>query len=394
MKVFLIVAALWVISAIEGAQLPEPFTEHCIVGEQNLYPPPENTTVPTFVVDLDKAPYDRWTEISQKYKGPIGDLVQSVKDFISSFVSESIVDKLINELGTLDGKLPQPYADEIMGISNVTGVPLGEIVLYNIFYEIFTVCTSIVAEDPQGKLYHARNLDFGLFLGWDDKTHDWLVTERLRNNIINVDWRKNGRTVFKSVNFAGFVGVYNGVRPKGFTVTANERFDLKNGGYIGIIKWLMGDNSASWMTLLVREVMENATSYDEAVQRLSNTKLMAPVYYIVGGNSSGQGSIIVRSRTETLDVVNLNLTDPNGWYILETNYDPKSKPLFIDDRRTPGNECMRKLGRDKVDFAGIFNVLSSTTNLNKLTAYTTLMQVDEGTLETYIQKCPDPCWAF
>lgn len=26
----------------------------------------------------------------------------------------------------------------------------GEIVLYNIFYELFTVCTSIVAEDPSG----------------------------------------------------------------------------------------------------------------------------------------------------------------------------------------------------------------------------------------------------
>ena len=27
----------------------------------------------------------------------------------------------------------------------------GEVVLFNIFYEFFTVCTSIVAEDPNGK---------------------------------------------------------------------------------------------------------------------------------------------------------------------------------------------------------------------------------------------------
>ncbi|CAF4518444.1 unnamed protein product, partial [Rotaria magnacalcarata] len=43
--------------------------------------------------------------------------------------------------------LPAPYGDEMKGISQATGVPLGEIVLYNIFYEIFTLCTSIVAED-------------------------------------------------------------------------------------------------------------------------------------------------------------------------------------------------------------------------------------------------------
>jgi acid ceramidase len=389
---FIFVAILF--SAIaHGANLPAPFTEHCIVGEKSLYPPPANTTVPTYVVDLDKEPKERWAEIANLYKSQITDLVQTVKDFISAFAGDKIVDFLVNYLSRLDDKLPQPYADELRGIANQTDVPLGEIVLYNIFYEIFTVCTSIVAEDEKNQLYHARNLDFGLFLGWNEKTHDWAVTELLRKTILNVEWKKGGKTLFKSVNFAGFVGVYNGIRPQRFTVTANERFDI-DGGYVGILKWLMGDTSMSWMTLLVREVMETAESYDQAIEKLTNTKLMAPVYYIVGGNSSGQGAIIVRSRDKTLEVTHLNSSQSNGWYILETNYDPSKKPLFIDDRRTPGNACMQKLTRKNVGFEGLFNVLSSTTNLNKLTTYTTLMQVDKGTLETYIQKCPDPCWAF
>jgi acid ceramidase len=392
MKGFLLLAVA--ISAAQGGSLPAPFTEHCIVGEKNLYPPPDNTTVPMYVVDLDKDPVERWHEVSKVYSAQINDLVQGAKDFIEAFLGDKAVEFVVNYLGKLDDKFPQPYADELRGIANVTGVPLGEIVLYNIFYEVFTVCTSIVAEDEQHRLYHARNLDFGLFLGWNEKTHDWAITERLRKTIINVDWRKNGKTVFKSVNFAGFVGVYNGIRPQRFTITANERFDLTDGGYIGILKWILGDTSSSWMTLLVREVMETVDSYDEAIQRLSSTPLMAPVYYIVGGNSSGQGAIVVRSREKTVDVTHMNASQPNGWYILETNYDPKAKPLFIDDRRTPGNTCMQKLGRKNVGFEGIFNVLSSTTNLNKLTTYTTLMQVDTGKLETYIQKCADPCWAF
>lgn len=65
--------------------------------------------------------------------------------------------------------LPHPYGEEIKGIANATNIELGELVLYNIFYEIFTLCTSIVGEDSNGKMYHARNLDFGLFLGWDLK---------------------------------------------------------------------------------------------------------------------------------------------------------------------------------------------------------------------------------
>uniref|UniRef100_A0A3B4WHA9 ceramidase n=1 Tax=Seriola lalandi dorsalis TaxID=1841481 RepID=A0A3B4WHA9_SERLL len=53
--------------------------------------------------------------------------------------------------------LPNPFSDEIKGIATVSGIPLGkktqifffnfcnlgEVVLFNIFYEVFTVCTSI-----------------------------------------------------------------------------------------------------------------------------------------------------------------------------------------------------------------------------------------------------------
>lgn len=75
--------------------------------------------------------------------------------------------------------LPSPFGEEIKGIAAVSGVPLGEktqtfwnfqilvtleqkmprwrplsnlgeVVLFNIFYEVFTVCTSIVAEDDKG----------------------------------------------------------------------------------------------------------------------------------------------------------------------------------------------------------------------------------------------------
>jgi acid ceramidase len=296
-------------------------------------------------------------------------------------------------MGAWDSKLPSPYKEEIASIAEITGLPLGEVVLYNIFYEIFTVCTSIVAQDNNNKLYHARNLDFGLFLGWDVNTHDWAVTEKLRDIIININWTRNGTTVYKSVNFAGYIGIYNGVKKNGFTITANERFNI-NGGFMGIIQWLFDNSTASLMSILVRETFEQVDTYQDAITKLSITPIMAPVYYIVGGKNSNEGQIIVRSRAGVAGVVNLNVSDPNGWYILETNYDPWKKPLYLDDRRTPGNACMQRLTRDNVGFEGIFNVLSSQTNFNKLTAYTVLMKVDDGSLETYIQKCPDPCWAW
>lgn len=65
----------------------------------------------------------------------------------------------------LTDSLPQPYKEEIEGISSVSGLPVSTVTLYNVFYEAFTFCTSLVIEDQSGHLYHARNLDTGVFLG-------------------------------------------------------------------------------------------------------------------------------------------------------------------------------------------------------------------------------------
>jgi len=399
MKIILIVFSAIVALVVAP---PPPYSDHCIVGEQNLYPPNVASPVPWYTINLDDPPELRWVQVATVYKDRITTLINVLKEVIGGLLGPKPLEWVDANVGAWDKKLPEPYATEVASIANVTGINLGEIVLYNIFYEVFTVCTSIVAQDNNDKLYHARNLDFGLFLGWDVITNDWAVTEKLRDIIININWTRGGQTVYKSVNFAGYIGIYNGVKQNGFTITANERFSL-NGGYLGIIQWLMDNSTASLMSLLVRETFETVDNFADAVTKLSVTPIMAPVYYIVGGKNSGEGQIIVRARSGVDGVVYMNITDPNGWYVLETNYDPWKKPLYLDDRRTPGNECMQRLSRDNAGFDGIFNVLSSTTNLNALTAYTVLMQVDSGTLETYIQRCADvtgasltggQCWAW
>ncbi|KAJ1374525.1 Acid ceramidase [Parelaphostrongylus tenuis] len=268
--------------------------------------------------------------------------------------------------GELEKGLPQPYRDEILSISNDTGIPVGQIVVYNIFYEIFTVCTSIVAQDSDGHIVHARNLDFGLFLGWKPETHEWAMSSALRKMTINVNWMKD----------------------------ANERFQL-DGGYLGMIRWMLGlEPNGKWMSWLTRETLEQFNTYADAKAHLMTTPILSPVYYILGGKNPGEGSVITRSLTKT-DLLNeLNPSGKNGWYLLETNYDLDKPVLYLDDRRTPGNNCMQMLGQNNVSFQGLFNVLSSRTTLNKLTVYTVLMEVESGQFETIMQSCPGDCWAF
>ena len=48
------------------------------------------------------------------------------------------------------------------------------------------------------------------------------------------------------------------------------------------------------MSFLTRSVLETATGFEEAKTMLKDTKLLAPVYFILGGNTTGQ----VKGRPE------------------------------------------------------------------------------------------------
>lgn len=336
----------------------------------------------------------RWVKAIQPYAPQVQELLQLIKDFLGNSSTSreiiSIVDKYLPKM--MESFLPE-YRDELSGIATATGTELGEIVLFNIFYEVFTVCTSIVANGgPSLGNLHARNLDFGLLMGWDQANNTWRITEALRSMVINVDYTRGGKTVFKAVHFAGYVGVLTAIKPQTFTLSMNERFN-SDGGFIGIFEWVLGNHNASWMGFLTRQVMETASSYAEAKSMLANTALLAPAYYILGSNDTGQGCVITRSREKAVDVWEMAST---GYpWILETNYDHWEEPLFIDDRRTPANKCMQQVeARGAMNISGIFDMLSSKPVLNKLTTYTALMNVNLGSLESYIRNCPDPCWPW
>uniref|UniRef100_A0A673FSG4 Acid ceramidase n=1 Tax=Sinocyclocheilus rhinocerous TaxID=307959 RepID=A0A673FSG4_9TELE len=337
------------------------YTEECRSG---MYPPNGPTfkgDVSWYTVNLDLPPSKRWTDV-------ITDKKNDVNAFVPSGKLIDLVDKDLVNFILCDS---------------------GEVVLFNIFYEVFTVCTSLVAEDVNGNLIHARNLDFGLFMGWDLKNRSWIITEKLKPLVVNIDFRRNNQTVFKSTNFAGYVGMLTGIHPRSFTLTMNERFTL-DGGYIGILEWILGKRDGMWMSFLTRSVLENATSYESAKALLSDTKLLAPAYFILGGNQPGQACIITRSRTHSINPLELDVK--NGrWYVLETNYDHWKEPLFLDDRRTPAMKCMNQTTQADISIKTVYDVLSTKPVLNKLTTYTTLMEVSKGTLESYIRDCPNPC---
>ncbi|NWV61347.1 ASAH1 ceramidase, partial [Malurus elegans] len=411
-------ALLALLVLAQPAWATDPYREEC---RSKMYPPSGPTfkgNIPTYVINLDLPPRKRWDDLIRDKKTELKTVVQNIKDIANTFFpSGKIVDIVDHKIAHLTATLPYPFNEELQGIANSSGIPLGEIVIFNVFYEIFTVCTSIVAEDKTGKLYHARNLDFGLFLGWDVKNNSWTLTRELKPLVVLLDFQRNNKTVFKSTNFAGYIGMVSGVKPNLFTLTMNERFSL-DGGYVGIFEWFLGRRDGMWMGFLTRTVLENATSYQDAKDKLAKTRLLAPAYFILGGKNSGEGCVITRSRTAALDIWDLDIKK-GTWYVLETNYDRWKPPLVLDNRREPAMKCLNQTTQEEhiskyliscwfeapklqhsPDTAGsiqnlslpaIYDVLSTKPVLNKLTVCTTLMEVYNGHSETYLRECPDPC---
>lgn len=385
-----VLCLLLTLCAVSLAQDVPPYTEDCRSG---TYPPTGPTylgNAPWYTVNLDQPPSERWKKLITDKKQPLTSMMQQIKELVKFvFHSEKLIDLVDTKLPAIVGSLPPPFDEEIRGIADASGLPLGEVMLFNIFYEVFTVCTSVVAEDTSGKLFHARNLDFGLFLGWDVKNNSWMITELLRPLVVNVNFQRNNKTVFLSTSFAGYVGMLTGMKPGILTLTMNERFSI-DGGYIGVLEWILGIRHGAWMSFLTRSVLENATSYEEAKTLLAKTVLLAPAYFILGGNQSGEACVITRSRQSCLDIWELDI-QKGQWFVLETNYDHWKPPLPIDNRRALAMKCMNKTAQKNISFATIYDMLSTKPVLNKLTTYTAMMSISESKYETYLRDCPDPC---
>uniref|UniRef100_A0A2K5CFG0 Acid ceramidase n=1 Tax=Aotus nancymaae TaxID=37293 RepID=A0A2K5CFG0_AOTNA len=349
------------------AQHAPPWTEDC---RKSTYPPSGPTyrgPVPWLHHKSDLPPYKRWHElmVDKGTNGYLKVIVGSLKNMVNTFVPSGKLMQMVDEkLPGLLGNFPGPFEEEMKGIAAVTDIPLGHLV-------------------------HGRNMDFGVFLGWNIENNTWVITEELKPLTVNLDFRRNNKTVFKASSFAGYVGMLTGFKPGLFSLTLNERFSI-NGGYLGVLEWILGKKDAMWIGFITRTVLENSTSYEEAKNRLIKTKILAPAYFILGGNQSGEGCVITRDRRESLDVYELD-PQQGRWYVVQTNYDRWKNPFFLDDRRTPAKMCLNRTTQESISLESMYDILSTKPVLNKLTVFTTLIDITKGQYETYLRDCPDPC---
>ncbi|XP_034554313.1 N-acylethanolamine-hydrolyzing acid amidase-like [Notolabrus celidotus] len=310
---------------------------------------------PTVNVSLDDDPEVRWNPLIKVFD--IDFLKKAAAEVIDSTVPKWVHQAVKPVVMALEKHIPQPYAGEIRGLAAHFGGSLSDVIILNFAYEVSAFCTSIIAQDKKGHLYHGRNLDYPHPI--------------LRNLTINVVFLKNGEVAYRGTSFAGYVGLWTGQSPNKFTVSGDQRGSEHwwNWWKNVVSAFIFRRSPVSW---LVRETLEKADNFQDAVIRLSKIPIITGVYYIVGGTQAGEGAVITRDRTGPADIWPL---DPvNGeWYRVETNFDHWRPPPARDHRREAASKALNATGQEHINMKTLYQVLSLFPVCNGITIYTTVM---------------------
>lgn len=310
---------------------------------------------PTINVSLDQDPEVRWKPLMDVYDPDY--LREASADVIDSTVPKWVHHAVIPIVTALEKYVPQPYAGEIRGIASLFKGSLADAIILNFAYEVTAFCTSIVAQDTKGHVYHGRNLDY--------------PHPVLRNLTININFLKDGKVAYQGTSFAGYVGLWTGQSPYKFTVSGDQRGSEHwwNWWKNVVSAFLFRRSPVSW---LVRETLEQAEDFLDAVMRLSKTPIITGVYYIVGGVRPREGVVITRDRTGPADIWPLEPLN-GGWFRVETNFDHWRPTPTRDHRREVANKALNATGQNNINMDTLYQVLSLSPVCNGITVYTTTM---------------------
>ena len=314
--------------------------------------------LPAFVVDLDLPSIDRWSTIIPNFSQPMREFNEQIREQIP----RAFIDVAELVATRLDQHIPAPYHDEFYSIARAIDMPLADIVLINLVYELRTFCTSLLVRTANGTILHGRNLDF-------DLNPDLLRQLTFRGRFVR---SSNASFHYESIHFAGSIGLLTACRPGHFSLSINQRdLNEKHWWMNALMAFL--HLQAKPMFLFTRTIFDDPSmSFQDMKDTLQSEHLIAPVYLIItDGRASGW--LITRNRLDSINP--LQLLDS---ILVQTNYDHWLIDPPDDLRRTTAEQILRSWNTTEFTGDRLFQiVLSVVPVLNQHTIYTALMNPAE-----------------
>lgn len=180
----------------------------------------------------------------------------------------------INEVGKRTSKfMPEKYYEECDAMSKAAGITISEGRNMNLFPEMFH-CSGLAVRNKatkDGRIYHVRVLDYMTEIGLQDNAVVMVFTPG----------QKDFRWI--SVSYAGFIGTVTAMNEKGLAV-----------GEMG------GRGEGDWdglpMSFLLRKIMEEASTVEEALEIMKNTPRTCEYYYVLSDRSRNMAGIYATQK--------------------------------------------------------------------------------------------------
>jgi len=234
------------------------------------------------VVYLEGTPYEIGRQHGELLRESVRECVAQVLGYFRSYLKVPVVrGMLVNwwldrSWGHALPYIPKAYLEELKGLADGSGVSLKELWRLHAIPDRTYACSGLAVwgrATADGRLIHTRNLDWNIHAGVQRFATVFVV-------------RPNGREPFVNVGWAGFIGTLTGVNAQQISIgqVGAETVDLS---YDGLP-----------MPFLMRRVLEEARSLDEAVAIIRDAPRTVGINYVVADAKIPQAAAIETSRSQ------------------------------------------------------------------------------------------------
>jgi len=346
--------------------------------------------IPSFEINLDAPPRTRWQGVAKYYRH----WFMKHYDLTSVDIPNDPWSKQQYSEFMKTVKFPSEIAEEIEGFVEALNHPNASVEVFTkrqVLYEMGLTqgfaCSGIIASKANGRVVHGRNLDLGV---------QYKFAERVTFEAV---FMRGGKQIARGPTFLGNVGMHTGLHvPSGWSIEQNTRVEnftnwtKEVAASNWVAKTIQAAKAGGKMTLLeTRRLLTTHDNFVDALDAFTNTKWLAPQYFILAGGGEYQGAVVSvgRAMPDGSHFYDLNLMSKatGRWLIVQTNDDHWLKPL--DGRRVHARKVMaiQRKNAGGINADNIFFTLRSIPLCNAGTLFTWVCDLETNEEQFDMGKC-------
>ncbi|HSX03682.1 MAG TPA: C45 family peptidase [Rhabdochlamydiaceae bacterium] len=208
------------------------------------------------ILHLKGTPYERGFQHGQALQKLIA---ANLSTFIENKETSSNprTQEFLKNLPKIMPFVPKHFMEEMQGVADGAGIEFKKILMLNLFPEMFH-CSGITVKNEatkNGQLYHVRVLDYA-------------IGKNLQDTAVLMVVEPEGKIPYLNVSYAGFIGTVTGMN--------KEKISIGEVGGHGYGYW-----EGIPMAFLLRELLENAMTLQQAKEIVSGSPRTCEYYYVI-----------------------------------------------------------------------------------------------------------------